>query len=371
MTLVGFAYNNLTRRPARTLFTILGIALAVGTAVALLALGRGITEGVGRGLDEHGAALVLTPRSAGDILSARIPEAMAGTIAAIKGVTSVSGELYSFAVTGDRYHLLVAGWSADAPAWSHMPLAAGRIPKAGENGIVVGDMLAQSLGVAVGSSMELFDETFTVVGISHYATMANRSLAIMPLAAMQEAALRPAQVSLFLVQLDPHLGRSDTQKIKNAITAALPVVVSNTREVLSEDASLAVLLAVSDAVSVIALVMGALSLLATLLMSVQERTREIGMLAAMGWGDMRIVMLIVIEALIMGVAGCAGGVVIGLAASRFFNWLPTIGTIISFVPSYADLALPLALALPLCALGAAYPAWRAASLRPGDALRRL
>jgi putative ABC transport system permease protein len=371
MTLVGFAANNLARRPARTLLTILGIALAVGTAVALLALGRGITEGVARGLDEHGAELVVAPRTAADIMSARMPEEMGKKLAAIKGVANVAGELFAFAVTGEGHHVLAAAWSPDAPAWSHVPLAAGRIPTAGERALIVGDVLAQSLGFSVGSTVDLFDETFEVVGISHYSTAVNRSLAIMPLAALQEAALRPAQVSLFLVQLNPGLARPAREKVKQAIAASLPVVVSETQEVLAEDGNFATLLAVSDAVSLIAFAMGALNLLATLLMSVQERTREIGMMAAMGWGDRRIVTLIVMEALIIGIAGCTGGVVIGIATSRLFDTLPTIGSVITFTPTFADLGLPLVLALPLCALGAAYPAWRAVHLRPADALRSL
>jgi len=368
VTLSRFAYQNLLRRPARTLLTILAITLAVGTVVALLALSRGVVDGVARGLDERGAELVVQPRSAADIMTSRMPQEIGTRIAAIDGVKSVSGELYTSAISGD-HHLLVAGRNANSKAWSQVPLKDGRMPAAGESAVVLGDVLALGLDVAVGDTIDLFDEDFKVVGISQYATAINRSLAIMPLQVLQEAALRPGQVSLFLVELQPNLGADRRAEIKTEIAATDKVIVSEAQEVLEQDGNLAVLIAVSDAVSIIALAMGALSLFAALLTSVQERTREIGMLAALGWSDGRIIRLIVTEGVIMGLAGCLLGVVAGIAASAFFDAIPTIGGLISFSPRLDDLALPLLLALPVCALGSAYPALRAVRLLPAEALR--
>lgn len=371
MTLGGFAISNLLRRPARTLLTILGIALAVGTAVALLALGRGITDSVARGLDEHGAEFVVQPRSSADVMSARMPEALGRQIEAFEGVSALAGELYASAVAGGGQHLLVAGWSAGAPAWARVPIREGRTPKPDERAVMVGDVLAEALGVAVGGRIEIFDESFDVVGITRYATAINRGLAIMPLTILQETSLRPGQVSLFLVQLRPDLDASARDAIAEGLAGALPVVVSRTQEVLERDGNVAILRAISEAVSIIALAMGALNLFATLLFSVQERVREIGMLSAMGWSDGRIVSLVVIEGLLIGIAGCTFGVVVGFAASALFDSIPTIGTLISFSPRLNDLVLPLALALPLCAIGAAYPAWRAVCMLPSEALRRI
>lgn len=367
MTLAGFAWNNLLRRPARTLLTILGISLAVGTAVALLALGRGITESVARGLDERGTDMVVSQRGATDILSARLPEALGARIAAIPGVEALSAELFAFGVTEGGRQLLATGWSVGAPGWARVPLAAGRLPRTGAREVLLGDTLAESLRLAPGGRLVLFDETFEVVGVTRYATAMNRGLVILPLGVLQEAALREGQVTAFGVRAAASQDRTGLR----ATLAELPgVSVSETRELLEGDRNLAILRAVSSAVSTVALVMGALNLFGTLLMSVQERTREIGMIAAMGWSDARIVGLVMIEGLLLGTAGCAGGLGVGLLASGLFEALPSIGGMVSFTPTAADLAGPLLLALPLCAAGAAYPAWRAARMLPAEALRR-
>lgn len=370
MTMAGLAFSNLARRAARTLLTVLGIALAVGTAVALLALARGVAESVGRGLDETGAEFVVAPKNVTGVLSSRLPETVGAAIAAIDGVESVSGELYAITVTANNESVLVSGWSRDAAGWGEAPLKAGRLPDPDRREIMIGDTLAAGLGLGVGGTLDLFDEAFEVTAITGYATAMNRSVVIMPLAALQEAALREGQVSFFTVRLKSTLDAAARDRVRRAIETNLPVVVSDTEELLDRDMNYEILQAISSAVSLVALVSGAVSLLATLLISVQERTREIGMMAAIGWSDGRIVALIVLEGVLIGLAGCIAGVALGVAASALFDRLPAIGGFVTFTPRAADMALPLLFALPLCAVGAAYPAWRAVRLMPADALRR-
>jgi hypothetical protein len=74
--------------------------------------------------------------------------------------------------------------------------------------------------------------------------------------------------------------------------------------VLNNDRNFAILEAVSLAVSIIAVAMSALNVLTALVMATQERTREIGIFAAIGWSNARIMMSIVIEGILMCVSGC-------------------------------------------------------------------
>jgi putative ABC transport system permease protein len=127
---------------------------------------------------------------------------------------------------------------------------------------------------------------------------------------------------------------------------------------------------VSLAISIIALTTAGLSVLNVLLMAVQERTRETGIMMAIGWSDRRITATIVLEGIMTGLAGCVVGVPLGLVACLFFDRLPVIGTYLSFRPSLAIIAPCVAAAFLLSVLGSLYPAWRAVSLTPAEALRR-
>ena len=371
MTLAGFAVSNMMRRPVRTFLTILGIALAIGTAVALLALGRGITDSVAKGLDEHGAQYIASPRAMTDVSSSRLPQALGAELAVVPGVSAVQPQLFGFALTGDGEQVLVAGSAAGEEAWRHIPMASGRLPLPQASEVAVGDVLAANLNLSIGSEITLYDEAFTVTGITNYATAMNRGLVIMDLAMLQAVSLREGQVSLYMLTLDDRLDEAGRDAAKAEISSRFPVMVTPTREMLDSDRNVQILNAISRAISIVALVMGALNLLGTLLMSVQERTREIGMLSAIGWSAPRIIRLIMLEGLIIGVLGCVAGLGVGIAGSRLFGAIPAIGNFIVFSPTATDLALPLILALPLCVAGAAYPAWRAVRMLPADALRRI
>lgn len=197
MTLMGFAANNLLRRPARTALTILGIALAIGTAVALLALGRGVTESLSQSFDERGTELIVAPRHIVDVTAMRLPEEMGEVLAAIDGVTDVTAELFAFTSTSAGQHVLVTGWPGGARDWTSVPIASGRLPEAGPREVLLGDVIAETLGARTGDRVELFDEEFLVSGITGYATAMNRGMAIVHLPVLQEAAFREGQVSYF------------------------------------------------------------------------------------------------------------------------------------------------------------------------------
>ena len=126
---------------------------------------------------------------------------------------------------------------------------------------------------------------------------------------------------------------TETAAVKKQIEALGALGVAPTDQLLAKDRNLDILKAVSQAISLIALITAGLSVLNVLLMAVQERTRETGIMMAIGWSDRRIMAAIVLEGVIVGIAGCIVGVPLGFAACSFFNLLPTIGAYLTFRPS--------------------------------------
>jgi putative ABC transport system permease protein len=116
--------------------------------------------------------------------------------------------------------------------------------------------------------------------------------------------------------------------------------------------------------------MGILNVLNTLLMTVQERTREIGIVSAIGWSNLRIMGSIVLEGLMMCALGSVLGVAMGYSAAFLFPLIPTIGDYISFKPTLVLIVPVLLATLVLCTLGSLYPAWRATRMTPAQALQR-
>ena len=372
MNLVGLALRNLKRRPVRTSLSILGIGLAVGSALALIALSRSIRDSTREGMDEIGDDLVVMQKGASDIFGGFIPEKTAERVAAIPGVMRVSGELFTFAPSGLANSVLTLGWPETSYLWQKVPLREGRVPSAGERHVaVLGDTAATSLGKKLGDDLDLIGKTFRVIGIANYTTVINRGMVLVPLIDLQEASYRPDQVTIVHVNVDHASGRAELGPVRTAIEALGNVTASTANELLDNDRNFAILEAVSLAVSIIAVAMSALNVLNALIMATQERTREIGIFAAIGWSGARIMMSIVTEGLLMCVIGCILGLLLSFLAAFAFPYIPAIGHLISFRPSGTLIAPVLGAAFALCILGALLPAWRAVRMIPAEALRRM
>jgi putative ABC transport system permease protein len=372
MNLIGLALRNLRRRPVRTSLSILGVGLAVGSALALIALSRSIKDSTRDGMDEMGDDLIAMQRGASDIFGGFIPEQTIERIAAIPGIVRVSGELMMFAPSGPDKSVIALGWPDGSYLWKKVPLRDGRVPEIGERHVaVLGDTAAASLGKKTGDDLELLGETFRVIGIANYTTVVNRGMAMVPLADLQEASYRPRQITIVHVNVEHQSGRVELGPARKAIEALGNITASTANEVLDNDRNFAILEAVSLAVSIIAVAMSALNVLNALVMATQERTREIGIFAAIGWSSARIMMSIVIEGIMMCAIGCVLGVLLSLLAALAFPHIPAIGNLISFKPSLGLIAPVIAAAFALCIAGSLFPALRAVRMLPAEALRRL
>ena len=127
--------------------------------------------------------------------------------------------------------------------------------------------------------------------------------------------------------------------------------------------------AVAWGTSSIALLIGILGIANTMAMSVFERTREIGVLRALGWKSGGVMMLIQAESMVLGLVGGLFGLGVGYGALRLLSRLPETASIVSASISTLDLAEALGIAILSGLIAGAYPAWRGAHLSPVEALR--
>ena len=128
MNHLELAMRNLKRRPARSLLTVIGVALAVGSFITLYGLSRSVQENVQQSFEERGTDLTVRRRGIAEPFGGNISEAVIAEIAKIPGVEAVSGQLLSFAATDNDDHVLAFGWGAGSFYWPEAPLLEGRIP---------------------------------------------------------------------------------------------------------------------------------------------------------------------------------------------------------------------------------------------------
>jgi putative ABC transport system permease protein len=127
--------------------------------------------------------------------------------------------------------------------------------------------------------------------------------------------------------------------------------------------------AVAWLVSAIALAIGVISMLNTMAMSVLERTQEIGILRAVGWPPVRVIGMILGEAVLLATVAAIGGTVIAFLGMHLLTLSPKVNGFIE--PELAPVVVlrGVLITVFIGVLGGAYPAFRASRLLPTEALR--
>lgn len=95
MNLLGVAFRNLLRRPGRSVFTLLGVALAVASYITLAGLSEGMIDGAAVGMRERGVDLLVSRKGMVEVFGGALPQALSAQIAAKPGVKEVTPELVS------------------------------------------------------------------------------------------------------------------------------------------------------------------------------------------------------------------------------------------------------------------------------------
>jgi len=250
----------------------------------------------------------------------------------------------------------------------------------GSDVVVLGSDLARKFDKQPGDTFEIRDHEFIVVGVLEPTLTAPDTLAMLPLEAAQqllaENAPRVVRQELGADQLAsqfvvyPEEG-TDIAALAGAIEEQVQQVQALTGEDFDEQigSAVAIFNAIILGVALISLVVGGLSVINTMAMSVAERTREIGIKRAIGASKARIMREIVSEAAIIGLLGGIIGLILGIVVVLVANEAGRSSGTILFQMTARTAIFAVVFSTVLGMAAGVVPAWNAARLDPVDALR--
>jgi putative ABC transport system permease protein len=227
--------------------------------------------------------------------------------------------------------------------------------------------MADTLKKEVGDILEIGSMRFRVVGIYETNIGWEQTGGVVTLRDAQNFIGRPRQVSMIAVKLKEAAQAQALVKRLNTKYPGLYAALS--AEFAEEMPDIQSSNAMLDGISLIALAAGGLSVLNTMLMSVFERTREIGVLRALGWRRHAVLAMILREAVLLGLLGGLAGIALAFALIEAMKLSAALGSWVDPVWSWEIFARALLLSIFLGALGGLYPAYRATRLSPVEALR--
>jgi putative ABC transport system permease protein len=365
LPLGGMALNSLWQRSARTLLTLGAIGITVGGIMALDAVVAGVGQMMA-GLSADAEIMVRQADVADTELSA-IDERIGDKLATMPGVAFASGMGFSGTVIPDSGTIFILfGYAPNDYAIRQFKMIAGE-KLTGNRQIMLGEMMADALNRSVGDTVEVSGSRYKVVGIYKGESGWQEMGGVISLRDAQVAMGRPRKVSMYLVKVrDP----SQAQAVVDRINTELPDVhAALSGEFFEQMPDKRTIDALIVAISFLTIIVGGVSVMNAMLMAVFERTREIGVLRALGWRRRLILGLILQEALWLGVLGAILGAIIALGLGFLMTKAPMLGEALLPVWEWDVFARAFAISLILGVLGGLYPAYRATRLQPVEALR--
>ena len=398
--LLRMSISRLGTSRLRTGLTMLGIVIGVASVVALVAVGQGATSGITNRLEGLGTNLLtinagasssaFTRGAAGSATTLTLDDATA--IAAIPGVAGVAPELSSnaFVVAGDlNTTTTILGTNQDYPlvrayeVWQGSFLTDTSVEE-GLRVAVLGATTASDLKLeasAVGSRIMIGGIPFTVVGILQEKGSSGSSSSddeiLIPVSTMKAYFSGSSSRSVRSIGVSV-ASRSQTETVKADVTSTLRerhslastasadfTVADQTQLIDTASSVSSTLSLLLGGIASISLIVGGIGIMNIMLVSVTERTREIGIRMAIGAREWDILRQFLVESVVISVSGGIIGIVMGFIVA-FVLRLAT-GWVIEL--SFVTVAIAFLFSALVGIFFGFYPARKAAKLNPIDALR--
>ena len=357
---------NLLARPMRTLATVLAIGMEVVLILLVVGLTRGMVNENAKRLEGIGADIVLQPPGSSFMLAsstAAMSEKLAELLAGVQGVSAVSPVMVQLNTQGGiglLYGIDLESFNRVTRGFTFIQGRAFQDPYE----VIVDDIHAKSKKLQVGQSAKFLNHNFRVSGVFEHG---KGSRVFLPLRTVQDLTGTPGKVSLMFIkcqskeEITPVVA-SLREKLKGYTVLQMDDFVS---QVSAASNNLVALRYFLNTVIFIATVVGFFAIFLAMYTAITERTREIGILKALGASKAFVVSVFVKESLLLCGVGLLGGVALSFGGQWLLGkLLPNLQVELSL-----DWVVKAGLiALISSSLGGLYPALRAARQDPIDAL---
>jgi ABC-type antimicrobial peptide transport system permease subunit len=370
--MLTYILKNLTRRKTRTLLTAAGIAVGVAMIVALGAMGEGLRTGYLAMFSGSGADLTIMQKGAYDITISSVNEDVVEQMAQMPEVKAATGMIVGNVTAPGSPYFFVFGYDPNSFAIERFKIVAGstlgaaRSVKRNNHEIIVGKQAAESLKLKVGDTLPLSGGTFRIVGIYETGSGFEDAAAVAPLSDVQALLQKKRQVGAVQIQLKDE---RQIDRVRERVARSFPNLnLSKSSQAADQQQVVTMIQGLAWGIAMLSIVIGGIGMTNTVMISVFERTREIGTLRALGWRRRRVLSMVLGESILLGIFGGALGCAIGAAVIGPLGQLPALSFLQGRL-TWPLLAQGMITAIVLGAVGGIYPARWASRLLPVEALR--
>jgi len=385
MKLHNISFNNLKRRKGKMIFLVLGLFIGIATIVTLMSITESMTHDIEDRLDQYGANIVMVPRSDNLALSyggitmggvnyqtiefdeEKIPEIR--TIENSKNIGLVAPKVLGAAkVRGKDVLLMGVNFETEMQLKNWWQLEGA--PPAAPNELLIGSQTAVTYDLAVGDTLDIKGDDYTVTAILKPTGSSEDGIIVGDLHTFQNILGKEGKVSM--VEIQAFCRDCPITELTLQISEKFPEAkVTGLRQaMMSKMQTVEMFKTFSYGIAVLVIFIGSLLVFVTMMGSVNERTREIGIFRAIGFRRGHVMQIILLEAMVVGLIGG----LLGYLGGNAIAWvsLPLVVKSSSFAGLNYNLGgVSLLLAVALSLIASLYPAQKASKLDPSEALRAL
>jgi putative ABC transport system permease protein len=370
MTFFTIIVRGLLRRPVRTGLTLVGISIGIAAVVALVGISRGFEQSWAKGMQARGTDIVVSSMGSG-LAPKPFNVSVRDRIAAVPGVAAVCSLYVDLTSIESSSMMIVSSREWGGFSWQNLKIVSGRLPNDGkEPAVVLGVNAAEVLGKKIGDPIQIDTRELKVVGIVDGGALVENGSVILSLPLYQEITGNEGQINVVDVRAEPGKDEAGVKKI----CAEINTVVTEAKalpagENIGNSQAYKFISAMSWGTSLLAVIVGVLGVMNTMLMTVFERKQEISILLAIGWQRSRVMRMILLESALLGFLGGVMGVVIGSIAVKVLETLPAIHGLLEPDLSPRLMVISVAISVIVGVISGLYPAWRSSRLKPSLAMQ--
>ena len=368
--MLQIALKNLLRKRVRNALTILGISGGIALCAVSLSIGQHMRNQLGGLFERYQVDLVVQARGVVMPVQSRISQQEYQAISSMPGVRHSSATIIANFRTSFDSMFLIVGISDADHFFSRVTVLEGDWYTPGQNEILLGEMASRVHGFPLGSRMLLSrDEMMRVSGIYSMGFNIMDGAALMDIDDARRILQAPESINMMFIQVEPEV---DLGQLIEQINRTFPNLhASPSSEMTDQIGVLPYVEFMAFTISIIAVMISCLVIMNSFFMTVSDRIREIGALAAMGWSRSRTAMLFVTEAMLLASLAWMAGL---MMASAFLAWSQNAMNIgLAILPlniAASTVLLTLGLSLTLSAVGTLVPVLLALRMGPAEALRQ-
>ena len=374
------------RRKAKMIFLILGLIIGISTVVTLISITESMNKDIEARLNQFGANIIMVPRnenlslSYGGIdvggVSYQVEEFDQASLVNIRKIKNsknlgiIAPKILGSVVVNNRKALLMGVLFEEELALKNWWLKKQGVFPQNKDEIMLGSQAAALLGIKVGDIIELAKMKFKVTTVLNPTGAAEDNAIIADLQESQKILNKEGKISM--VEIAAFCQGCPISEITLQIAEKFPnaKVTAMKQAVMSKMQSIELFKSFSLGVSILVIFIGSLLVLVTMMGSVNERTREIGIFRAIGFRRGHVMQIILLEALLLGIVGGIIGFFMGnLVAWGIIPMVMKDGTFAGINSSLGIISILMAVTLSL--LASLYPAFKASKMDPSEALRAL